>query len=58
MRKRNRIVFTPHPKVLRHIDELLRMGIFGRTRADVVNRLVCDGIIRRSGLLNETPRKP
>lgn len=41
------ISFTPHPKVLAHLDTLVAYGLFGRNRADVVNRLVCEGIERR-----------
>jgi hypothetical protein len=41
------ITFTPHPKVLAHLDTLVAYGLFGRNRADVVNRLVCEGIERR-----------
>lgn len=43
------IRWTPHPKVLQHIDTMLATGLYGRSRTDVVKRLVCDGIIRKLG---------
>ena len=48
-RKTVSISFTPHPKVLRYIDTLLSTGLHGRSRSEVVKRLVCDGIVRRIG---------
>jgi Arc/MetJ-type ribon-helix-helix transcriptional regulator len=43
------ISFTPHPKVLRHIDTLLSSGLYGRSRSELVKRLVSEGIVARVG---------
>lgn len=43
------IRWTPHPKVLRHIDTLLATGLYGPSRSKLVERLVCEGIVRRLG---------
>ncbi len=43
------ISFTPHPKVLRHIDAMVAAGLYGRSRSELVKRLVCEGIVRRVG---------
>ncbi len=51
MARNKAIAFTPNPKVYRHIEKLVSYGLFGRTRADVVNRLVCEGIERKSTFL-------
>lgn len=48
-KKQPAISFTPHPKVLRHIDTLLSSGLYGRTRSELVKRLVSEGIIARVG---------
>lgn len=48
-RKAVAISFTPHPKVLRHIDTLLSTGLYGRSRSELVKRLVSEGIVQRVG---------
>ena len=45
--RNKQLTFTPHPNVLRMMDLLVAAGLYGRSRADVVNRLVCEGIERR-----------
>ena len=47
--RRPSISFTPHPKVLRHIDDLIGSGLYGRSRSELVRRLVSEGIIARIG---------
>jgi hypothetical protein len=48
-RRSSRITITPHPKVMGHIDTLLATGLYGRSRSDLVKRLVCEGIVQRIG---------
>lgn len=48
-KKQPAISFTPHPNVLRHIDTMLRSGLYGRSRSELVKRLVSEGIIARVG---------
>jgi hypothetical protein len=43
------VSFTPHKKVLRHIDTLLLSGLYGRSRSELVRRLVSEGIVARIG---------
>lgn len=39
-----RVTFTPHPKLLEMLEELTTYGLYGRTVAEVAERLVCRGI--------------
>lgn len=48
-RRRTSVTFTPHRKVLRHIDALLATGLYGRSRSELALRLVCEGIAARVG---------
>lgn len=43
------ISFTPHRKVMEHIDTLLGTGLYGRSRSELVKRLVSEGIAERVG---------
>lgn len=49
MKRKPSIRWTPHPKVLRHIDALVKCGLYGRSRTDVVKRLVCAELVRVIG---------
>jgi hypothetical protein len=48
-----RITFSPSAEVVAYIDDLVRVGIFGKARADVVNTMVARELERliREGFL-------
>ncbi len=45
-RPSRRVSVSLSPKLDAMIDELLASGLFGRNRADVIHRLICDRLIK------------
>lgn len=54
-----RITVTLTPQVNDLIDQMLATGLFGSSRAAIVERLVCDGVLKclESGLIKQQPPK-
>ena len=54
-----RITVTLSPQVSDLIDQMLAMGLFGLSRAAIVERLVCEGVMKRleSGLIKQRSTK-
>lgn len=44
---KTRVNLTPPARVVEYLDELVRLGLYGNTRAEVALRLMCEGIERR-----------